>query len=152
MIEYHILSFLEDQGALQRGSDGFVTFLPDKDSVSVGIYAEPGVQRTDTHHFDSDVIGIQFRFQGKSRSQVNAKALQVHRTITALGSVELSGADGEGNALDPIFINDTHIVNAPAFVENDEKNRLILSSHYMVHVNLGGNLLRKMTLTETINA
>ena len=146
-MEYHVLKYLEDKNVVSRTGTPLATvnFRPDTDDLITSLYSESAPQEQDTHHFDSDRIGVQFLTRSPNTKAAYDLAWKIHRNLTALGSLEITEA-GE-----TINIIDTHIVNPPTFLENDEKGRAVFTSHYAFRINIGGNLYRKMDKTLTPN-
>lgn len=146
-MEYHVLKYLEDKGVVSRSGTPLATvnYRPDTDDLITSLYSESAPQEQDTHHFDSDRIGVQFLTRSPATKAAYDLAWKIHGNLTALGSLEITEA-GE-----TINIIDTHIVNPPTFLENDEKGRAVFTSHYAFRINIGGNLYRKMDKTLTPN-
>ena len=148
-MEYHVLKYLEDQGVVSRTGTGAplatVNHRPDTNDLMTSIYSESAPQEQDTHHFDSDRIGVQFLTRSPNTRAAYDLAWDIHRKLTALGDLEVT-EDSQ-----TINIVDTHIVNPPTFLENDEKGRVVFTSHYAFRINIGGNLYRKMDKTLTPN-
>ena len=146
-MEYHVLKYLEDQGVVSRAGAPLATvnYRPDSDDLMTSLYSESAPQEQDTHHFDSDRMGVQFLTQSPNTKDAYSLAWEIHRKLTALGDLEVT-EDSQ-----TINIVDTHIVNPPTFLENDEKGRAVFTSHYAFRINIGGNLYRKMDKTLTPN-
>lgn len=138
-MEYHIGKYLTDVGVFSNNL--FYNFQPDTDDLVATVYSESVPQTIDSHHFDTDHVGIHFLYRGINQASVYALAWQVHRELTALGSIEI---DFNGDVRN---IVDTHIVNAPVFLERDDKGRVVFTAHYHIRGNIGGNRFRQMDIT-----
>ena len=139
MIEYHIHKYLADEDVID--GNGYVAFRPDTNDTMLSIYSETAPPQQDTHHFDSDMIGVHILFRGENTQEVVNLARKTHRTISGLGSLEITH-NGE-----TVNIVDTNVQTPPSFLERDEKNRVEMTAHYYMRVNIGGNLYRKMDRT-----
>lgn len=138
-MEYHIGKYLTDQGVFNGNL--FYNFQPDRDDLISTIYSESAPQTIDSHHFDTDHVGIHFLTRGTNQSEVYTLAWLIHRELTALGSLEI---DFNGDIRNVV---DTHIATAPVFLERDDKGRVVFTSHYFIRCNIGGNRFRLMDRT-----
>lgn len=150
-MEWYILKYLEDKAILSRGSNAWVNFQPDLTSVHTTIFSESAPQTIDSHHYDTDLIGIQFITKSTAQQEAYNLAWDIHRMLSGLGYYTAGATLPDGTVLPDIRIIDTHIVNAPTFLSVDEKGRVEFTSHYMIRANMGNNEYRKMneTLTPT---
>lgn len=146
-MEFWIGKYLEDLGVLNGSSEPYIYYNKRPDSNDLGslIKSTNVPQTVDSHYFDTDHVGIQFLTRSNDNVRASDLAWDIHRKLTALGDLEITYGTETRN------IVDTQIVNAPVFLEVDEKGRYVYTQQYAFRANIGGNRFRKDTQTLTPN-
>lgn len=132
MISLQLRDYLVAQGIATAGTDLFISLIPEGSEFPdnlIALFDETGFVPTEAQDYDVDVFGSQVIVRG-DYPWAQAKMLEIHRAITAWSD--------QGS----IDILSTHIQTEPAFLENDEKGRTLLTAHYEHYVNIGNNINR----------
>lgn len=138
-MEYHIGKYLQDNEVATPNYN----FQPETDNTITTIYSESVPVPDYMQGFNSDLVGIKFLTRGTNNQATRTLAWNIHRNISQLGDIEIT-AEGE-----TVYIVSVDIVNAPTFLERDDKGRITFVSHYSVHAQTSNNKFRKLTITES---
>lgn len=107
------------------GTDLFIRVMPDEPDDAICIFDEPGTILTENLRYDLDNFGYEIMVRG-SYSYVLAKVKAIHK-ITPQWT----------GTYDSIEVLETFTITTPAFIENDDKGRVVYTAHYESECSIG---------------
>jgi hypothetical protein len=131
MVSEFFATYLENQSLGTKGTDLFVSQMPDKDDV-ICLFDEQGIDQDYFQAYASDAMGLQVMVQG-SYSFCKDKIWDIHKNI-----VGLTNQDQTDYRLVVVQIQ-----SLPQQIELDEQGRRIWTAHYDVLVNTKNDVHRQ---------
>ncbi len=133
MLSVAVKDFLVANSIGTYGTDIFIRVMPDTPDDAICIFDEPGTINTENLRYDLDNFGYEIMFRG-SYAWVMDKLFKVHRiTPQWTGDYTITV---EGNDYD-VSILETFTQTTPAFIENDDKGRVVYTAHYESECSIG---------------
>jgi hypothetical protein len=123
MITDFFATYIQNQGIATKGTDLFVSQMPDQDDA-ICLFDEQGIDQDYMQAYASDAMGLMVMTQG-SYSFCKDKIWEVHSSIVGLTD----------EAFDDYRIIVVQIQSMPQQLEMDDDGRRIWTAHYNVPVN-----------------
>lgn len=122
MIADSLLTYLEDQGLLTKGDDGYLGFQPAEPDGCVSVYDESAPSSSESQAFGYDAAGVQVLVRDKDYRTARDKSIQIHLAIAGF-------RHGRFTQTGP-YVTLSEIQTAPTSIGSDKQGRHEWSAHY----------------------